>query len=877
MSTCVEKLPHHTSTCNSSDGLQVFENDDGKYTGYCFSCGTFIPDPYENKPKSYKPKRLKKSEEEIQKELWEISQYPIVDIPSRYLKAEYLEYYGYRVGLSCVDGETPSILYRPYMLEDEFKCYKAKLLDENVPKSKRTWAIGSLKEVDLFGWSQAIASGSNRLIITEGEEDAVALFQMITEENKNTQYENLIPAVVSLSSGATSSVKDLTKLSYKINQHFKEIVLAFDMDAVGQEWANKVVSEVFGNAKIAKLPAKDANQCLVEGRIKACVKAVLWKAIVPKNTRIVKGSALREAARIKPQWGMPWPFKRLTELTRGRRRGETIYFGAGVKMGKCFTPGTLVRMFDGSLKQIQHIRIGDKLLGRDSKSRNVRAIHSGYDNLFKITPISGMSYNVNSQHDIILKHTVDNTKERLFKPQELINNKLKNWKGFHTKVEYPEHITRMPPYDFGIWLGDGSRSDARVSLNKKDSIAILSKCNRVNAKVDKFKKNVVNGFFRGMNPYLKGFNRVKVIPREYLINSFKYRMELLAGWIDTDGYKQGNNQYEIITKDFELARTGYDLIRSLGLKVSITKVKKGITSKKFSDFYYRINISGDLRDCPIQVERKKCTTPPKKKSTLTGIKEVTPLGIGRYVGIEVDGDHTFLLADYTVVHNSELVDTIAKQVIVNDNLPCLIVKPEQSMSRTYKMLVGKAAGKIFHDPKIPFDEEAFDKAEPLIGDKALILDNYQFVNWDHLKQDIIYAVNVEDVHDIILDPITAFTSGMSSAEANEFLGEMTAELSSMALDKDFTSYIFCHLKAPDSGPPHERGGQVLSTQFAGSRAMMRSCNYMIGMEGNKDPDLDENERNMRTLVLLEDREYGEVGKVQLFWDKNTGLFNEVMV
>jgi twinkle protein len=225
---------------------------------------------------------------------------------------------------------------------------------------------------------------------------------------------------------------------------------------------------------------------------------------------------------------------------------------------------------------------------------------------------------------------------------------------------------------------------------------------------------------------------------------------------------------------------------------------------------------------------------------------------------------------------SELVDTIAKQVIVDDDLPCLIVKPEQAMGRTYQNLVGKAAGKIFHDPAIEFDEEAFDKAEPLIGDKALIIDSYQFVGWDNLKEDIRYAAVAEDVKDIVIDPVTSFTAGMSASETNEFLNGFAAELAAMAKDLDFTSYIFCHLKAPDSGEPHERGGEVLSTQFAGSRAMMRSCNYMIGLQGNKDPDLPIDQRNMRTLVLLEDREYGNVGKVQLYWDRFTGLFREVM-
>jgi twinkle protein len=496
---------------------------------------------------------ITKSPEEIAEELYQISQYPIVGLPSRELRLESLEYFGYRVGLSMSDGQTPEIIYRPYTFDGVFRSYKAKVLS-----NKKTWSIGDQKEVDLFGWSQAIHTGNQRLIITEGEEDAVAMYQMIRDYNQNTQYADMIPAVVSLAHGASAAVRDLSRLSNKIRMYFKEIVLAFDMDEVGQDWANRVISEALPEAKLALLPAKDANACLLEGRSKACVKAVLWNSIKPKNTHIVRGSELREKAKQRPEWGKPWPFEGLTRLTRGRRRGETIYFGAGVKMGK-----------------------------------------------------------------------------------------------------------------------------------------------------------------------------------------------------------------------------------------------------------------------------------------------------------------------------SELVDTIAKQIIVVDNLPCFLAKPEQDPARTYKMLVGKAAGRIFHDPSIEFDEEAFEKAEPLIGDKALIVDSYQFVGWDNLKDDLRYAAVAEGVEDAIIDPVTSFTAGMSSSETNEFLNGFAAELAAMSKDLNFTAYIFCHLKAPDNGPTHERGGQVLSTQFAGSRAMMRSCNYMIGMQGNKDPDLDIDQRNIRELVVLEDREFGNVGKVPLWWDRHTGLFQEL--
>ncbi len=57
--------------------------------------------------------------------------------------------------------------------------------------------------------------------------------------------------------------------------------------------------------------------------------------------------------------------------------------------------------------------------------------------------------------------------------------------------------------------------------------------------------------------------------------------------------------------------------------------------------------------------------------------------------------------------------------------------------------------------------------------------------------------------------------------------------------------------------------------------MARSCNYMWGLEGNRDPELSDEERNQRKLVCLEDREFGETFEMGLQWDKETSLFQEI--
>ena len=223
---------------------------------------------------------------------------------------------------------------------------------------------------------------------------------------------------------------------------------------------------------------------------------------------------------------------------------------------------------------------------------------------------------------------------------------------------------------------------------------------------------------------------------------------------------------------------------------------------------------------------------------------------------------------------SEIVNTLAAWLMKEHGLTVLLAKPEEANKKSYKLCLGKMNGHIFHDPDVAFDDAAYDKAGALVRDKMLLLNLYQHVGWESLKTDIIAAVGL-GVKAVFIDPITNLTNGINSGDANTKLQEIAQELAAMAKDLDIVIFIFCHLNNPTSGEPHDRGGVVLTSQFAGSRAMGRSSNYMIALQGNKDPTLTEEERNMRDLIILDDREFGQVGGPKLYWDMKTQLFNEM--
>lgn len=324
---CVQKLPHKTDKCDSGDGLQVFE-EDGKYSGFCFACSTYVADPYGDGVVPLRPQRRAKTAEEISQEIAEIQSLPTVSLPARKLDKESLEYFDVKVGLSEQDGKTPALHYYPYTKDGAVVGYQVRLIDP-----KRFWVVGDIANCDLFGWRQALATGAKRLFITEGACDAIALYQALKAKEKGGKWEHLNPAVVSLTRGAGGAKRDITDNLTRIKANFKEVVFVFDMDESGEKARHDALS-VLPTAQTVTLPAKDANACLMEGRSLAMCNAVLFKSETPKNTRIVNATSLYTAAREQAKYGLSWPWPSLTKLTRGIRFGETYYLGAGVKMGK---------------------------------------------------------------------------------------------------------------------------------------------------------------------------------------------------------------------------------------------------------------------------------------------------------------------------------------------------------------------------------------------------------------------------------------------------------------------------------------------------------------------------------------------------------------
>lgn len=322
----IQKLPHE---CGTRQGLNIFADPEtGKVDGFCFACNLYFPDPYgDGRTVDDVELPKAKTEEEIQAEIAEVDGYPVVDIKTRRLRGKYLDLFGIKVSLSEEDGKTPTAMYFPIHKEGKLSGYYIRTLSD----PKYQWALGDVKKAEPFGWQRARKSGAYKLIIVEGKEDAVAVEAIFDREGDEKYH----PAVISLPNGVHSVKHSLGQIAQEAGNTFKEIVICFDGDEAGKKAVEEAML-LFPQATVATLPEKDPNDCIIKGKTKAAYKALSFNTHRPKNTRLIKAnSEIHMIARTPTQHGeLTWFSPTLQKLLRGVRLGETVYEGAGVKMGK---------------------------------------------------------------------------------------------------------------------------------------------------------------------------------------------------------------------------------------------------------------------------------------------------------------------------------------------------------------------------------------------------------------------------------------------------------------------------------------------------------------------------------------------------------------
>lgn len=357
----------------------------------------------------------------------------------------------------------------------------------------------------------------------------------------------------------------------------------------------------------------------------------------------------------------------------------------------CETPTQEVIMADLSVKQIKDIKIGDYVMGDDFHPRKVINTMRGSGMMYKVHQTSGEDYFVNESHilSVCKSRTAMADKGSITKngtyrrpngryPQyseytdinvldyaKSSKHFRENFRGYKAgSIPYVEKSVEIEPYLLGVWLGDGTSIYPQITTPEPEIKSYLQDYAAKNGlqvtingikgtaetlRLTKTGKNP-NFFFNKLRKHNLIGN--KHIPQDYISNSERVRLELLAGLLDTDGSMSANG-YEITQKNKQFAKQIKFIADTLGFRTSIN-TKRGYCSSKDCGNYYRIHINGDVWRIPCKVKRKIVTEDMCHKNKDWRLSElsITKNGMGEWCGISLDGNQRYLHSDGTVTHNS---------------------------------------------------------------------------------------------------------------------------------------------------------------------------------------------------------------------------------
>lgn len=221
----------------------------------------------------------------------------------------------------------------------------------------------------------------------------------------------------------------------------------------------------------------------------------------------------------------------LASFLHGNIREERFHVWTGSGCHKRDTP---VMMYDGSIKMVQDVVVGDKLMGDDSKPREVLQLFRGRDTMYEIIPTKGDPFVVNKGHSLSLKATNFTTVSHRrdgswtthwmeYHPLEILVRKSRRFdnegdaRDFATNVvptmknvchpgdvldisvekylhhyerigkralslyrvpvdAYPEKLVPIDPYLLGYWLGDGHSNAAAITTADKEVVDYMREC-----------------------------------------------------------------------------------------------------------------------------------------------------------------------------------------------------------------------------------------------------------------------------------------------------------------------------------------------------------------------------------------------------------------
>ena len=337
---------------------------------------------------------------------------------------------------------------------------------------------------------------------------------------------------------------------------------------------------------------------------------------------------------------------------------------------------TLVPMASGDWKELKDIENGDLIVGQNGKPTTVLKTHEIQypKKAYEITFSNGDVIKAGGEH----LWTIQNQRgSRKTVDTDYIYDYLTTYKQrlYVDKVNRPDFIgdieLPLDPYLLGLLLGDGCLHTNRITTEDSEVIDYVRKWaesnggyvkeassqNSGNAKTYDIIGTPLGTIMRDLklrrdSRYDDMKNNEKHIPDAYFKASYKQRLSLLRGLMDTDGCRHSGSLCIFTQKEGQLVEDVMRLVESLGGSPTKHITHPGELAKPGVNYY---NIHFSLNDCPFTLPRKtkkwKLATRMVDKVKIVSIKPVEKV-LMRCLTVDAFDGQFCVGKHFTVTHNT---------------------------------------------------------------------------------------------------------------------------------------------------------------------------------------------------------------------------------
>lgn len=327
---------------------------------------------------------------------------------------------------------------------------------------------------------------------------------------------------------------------------------------------------------------------------------------------------------------------------------------------------------------IKELKKGDYIFDKDgypTKIINKSDIH--YNPCYKITFDNGKSITADHEHRWLISFKKNKSKKRpdgyehVVMTTEEIYCYLENLEERRSDLipkilnpkplECPEEELPIDPYVLGVWLGDGSKACGLVTQAKGSPVWEEIKRRGYelgeNSQHNPDRENVEMRTIYGLRTELVNLNLLnnKHIPDIYQRASFQQRLDLLRGFMDTDGYFHAKRKRFVMATGQEWQKDCMiTLLATFGIKTTVFEyyTKYNDDGKKFK--VWDVCFSTDLFNPFLTRNQDIIQVGNQNNRTFRNIEKVEIVETVPTQCLEVDSpSHTFLCTEEMIVtHNT---------------------------------------------------------------------------------------------------------------------------------------------------------------------------------------------------------------------------------